>query len=51
VTTLDLVLKHKWYDMIAMGKKREDCEFYHQNDPDYPDNCEYPDNPPCYYEP
>lgn len=25
----------------------EDCFYYHQNDPDYPDNCEYPDNPPC----
>ena len=24
MTTLDLVLKHKWYDMIAMGKKREE---------------------------
>ncbi len=27
--------------------KCEDCEFYHHNDPDYPDNCEYPDSPPC----
>ena len=23
------------------------CEYFHENDPDYPDNCEYPDNPPC----
>ncbi len=28
----------------------EDCDYYHQNDPDYPDNCEYPDYPPCNYE-
>ena len=25
----------------------KDCEYYHYNDPDYPDNCEYPDFPPC----
>lgn len=25
----------------------KDCEYYHYNDPDYPDNCEYPDCPPC----
>lgn len=25
----------------------EGCVYYHQNDPDYPDNCEYPDCPPC----
>lgn len=25
----------------------EDCEYYHLNDPDYPDNCEHPDCPPC----
>lgn len=29
------------------GHSCEDCEWYHQNDPDYPDNCEYPDSPPC----
>lgn len=28
-------------------KACEDCEWYHKNDPDYPDNCEYPDSPPC----
>ena len=27
-----------------------DCDYYHLNDPDYPDNCEYPDYPPCNYE-
>lgn len=25
----------------------DECEFFHQNDPDYPNNCEFPDNPPC----
>lgn len=23
------------------------CEWFHENDSDYPDNCEYPDCPPC----
>lgn len=25
----------------------EECEWFHVNDPEYPDNCEYPDCPPC----
>lgn len=28
-------------------KRCVDCDYYHQNDPDYPENCEYPDCPPC----
>lgn len=23
------------------------CPYYHRNDPDFPENCEYPDAPPC----
>ena len=37
----------KAIQVVGCKKKCEECEFYHQNDPDYPDNCEYPDNPPC----
>lgn len=32
---------------ITNAWKCTECEYYHQNDPDYPDNCEYPDFPPC----
>lgn len=32
---------------LTYCKNCEDCEYYHQNDPDYPYGCEYPDSPPC----
>ena len=37
-------------DLLRVYRKYggcEGCEYRHDNDPDYPEGCEYPDNPPC----